>query len=275
MATIPRRSSISATASAKSAIGKRCVTIGSRSRTRSEISPTTRDEVELGRGRRSLAGEDDLGGAEPARELELVLAHAEGDDARRRMQAQKGDGQRAERPDADHADRLAGLGGRLLEAAQDDRRRLDEDAGVEGDVLGQAVHDLLGHRDELGVAARPGEPERLDALAPLRLAAAAAPAAMADDEALADDAVAHVDGLHVGPDLDDGARPLVAGDDREAHPSRVGEDAGHHLDVGPAQTGLAAVDEDVGGPHDRRRHLSVGDLVRSLDDDRPHARKLF
>ena len=206
------------------------------------------DEVELGRGRRAVAREDDLGGAELARELELLLADAEGDDPRRRVQAQEGDRQRPERADADDADRLAGLRVRLLEAAQDDRGRLDEDAGVEGDVLGQAVHDLLGHGDELGVAARPREPERLDALAPLRLAAAAAPAAMADDEALADDAVAHLHGLHVRPDLDDGARPLVAGDDREAHPPRVGEDAGHHLDVGPAQAGLAALDEDVAGP---------------------------
>ena len=128
-------------------------------------------------------------------------------------------------------------------------------------MLGQAVHDLLGHRDELGVAARPREPERLDALAPLRLAAAAAPAAMADDEAFAHDAVAHLHGLHVGADLEDGARPLVAGDDREAHPPRVGEDAGHHLDVGPAQARLAAADEDVVGPHGRRLHLSVGDRV--------------
>ena len=48
-------------------------------------------------------------------------------------------------------------------------------------------------------------------------------------------------GRHLGPDLDDGARPLVAGDDREAHPPRVGEDAGHHLDVGPAQARLAAL----------------------------------
>ena len=161
-----------------------------------------------------------------------------------------------------------GFGVRLLEAAQDDRRRLDEDAGVEGDVLGQAVHDLLGHRDELGVAARPREAERLDALAPLRLAAAAAPAAMADDEALADDAVAHLDRLHVGPDLDDGARPLVAGDDREAHPSRVGEDAGHHLDVGPAQTGLAALDEDVVRPP-RPAPAPLGRRPRGVPRRRP------
>jgi hypothetical protein len=138
-------------------------------------------------------------------------------------------------------------------------------------VLGEAVDDSLGHRDELGVAARPGEPERLDALAPVRLAAAAAPAAMADDEALADDAVADVDGLDLGADLDDGARPLVAGDDREADPPGVGEDAGHHLDVGPAQAGLAALDEDVVDPHGWRLDLPVADLVGPLDDDRLHA----
>ena len=150
------------------------------------------------------------------------------------MKPQEGDRERAERADADHADRLARSRACLLQTAQHDRRRLDEDAGVEGDVLWEAVHDLLGDGDELGVAARPREAERLDALAPVRLAAAAAPAAMADDEPLAHDAVAHLDGLHVGPDLHDRARPLVAGDDREAHPPRIGEDAGHHLDVGPA-----------------------------------------
>ena len=44
-----------------------------------------------------------------ARELELLLAHAVGDDPRRRVQPQERDRQRAERADADHADRLAGL----------------------------------------------------------------------------------------------------------------------------------------------------------------------
>ena len=168
-----------------------------------------------------------------------------------------------------------GSGSRLLEAAQDDRGGLDEHAGVEGDVLGQAVHDLLGHRDQLRVATRPREPERLDALAPVRLAAAAGPAAMADDHSLADDAVARRHRFDVRPDLDDGARPLVARDDREAHPPRVGEDAGHHLDVGPAQARLAALDEDVVGPHGRRLHLSVGDRVGSLDDDRLHAETIL
>ena len=98
---------------------------------------------------------------------------------------------------------------------------------------------------------------------------------MADDHALAHHAVADADGCHVRPDLDDGARPFVAGDDREAHPPRIGEDAGHHLDVGPAQARGAALDEDVAGPHDGRLHLSVGDRVGSLDDDRPHAETIL
>ena len=44
----------------------------------------------------------------------------------------------------------------------------------------------------------------------------AAAAVMAGDEALADDPVPDPEGLHVRPDLDDGARPLLAGDNREA-----------------------------------------------------------
>src|SRR3954465_5009585 len=90
-----------------------------------------------GGGGGAAAREDDVGGPQPARELELLLAHAEGDDPRRRVQAQQGDGQVPEAPPAHPAGRLTGLGACLLEAAQDDRRRLDEHAGIEGDVLGQ------------------------------------------------------------------------------------------------------------------------------------------
>src|SRR4029078_5457454 len=133
----------------------------------------------------------------------------------------------------------------------------------------------LGDRDELRVATGSREPERLDALAPLRLAPAARRAAMADDHALADPPVADVDGRHVRADLDDGARPLMAGDDREAHPPRVGEDAGHHLDAGPARARGAALDEDVADPRDGRLHLSIGHRVGSLDDDRPHAETIL
>ena len=43
------------------------------------------------------------------------------------------------------------------------------------------------------------------------------------------------------------------------HPPRVGEDPGHHLDVGPAQARLAAADEHVVGTDGRRLDLSVGD----------------
>ena len=149
------------------------------------------DEVELGLRRRAVAREDDLGGAEPAARARAPPR------ARRRRRSATASAARSSAiasapsvPTPITPTASPGLRARLLEAAQDDRGGLDEHAGVEGDVLGQAVHDLLGHRDELGVATRPREPERLDALAPVRLAAAAAPAAMADDQALADDAVA-------------------------------------------------------------------------------------
>jgi hypothetical protein len=117
---------------------------------------------------------------------------------------------------------------------QDDRGRLHEHAGVEGHVVGDPVHDPLGHRDERGIATRPGEAERLDSLAPLGLAGPAARTAVASDEALADDAIALAQRIDARSHPDNGARPLVAGDDRVPHPPRVGEGAGHHLDVGAA-----------------------------------------
>ena len=221
----------------------------------------------------AVAREDDLGGAERARELELLLADAVGDDPRRRVQraAARSPASRA-CPTPITPTASPGCGPRLLEAVQDDRRRLDEHAGVEGDVVGQAVHDLLGHRDELGVAARPREPERLDALAPLRLAAAAA---------------AGSDGRRSSPRRRRGrptrtdvtSAPTSTTVPAHSWPGMTGKrthrgsvnDAGHHLDVGPAQARLAAADEDVAGPHGRRLHLPVGDRVGSLDDDRLHA----
>ena len=54
------------------------------------------------------------------------------------------------------------------------------------------------------------------------------------------------------------------------NPSRVGEDAGHHLDVGPAQSGLAAGHEHVVGTDGGRVDLPVRDLMWSLDHDRLH-----
>jgi len=139
-------------------------------------------------------------------------------------------------------------------------------------VVGQKVHDSLGNRDELCIAAGTREAERLDALAPLRLAAPAAAAAVTDDEPLADDAVAHVNGLDARPGLDDGAGPFVAGNHRKAHPAGIGEDACHHLDVRSAQPRLAAPNEYLAGSDGGRRDLAIGDLVGRLDDYRPHAR---
>ena len=119
---------------------------------------------------------------------------------------------------------LARLRPRLLEAVQHDRRRLDQHAGVERDVVGQAVHDPLGNRDELGVAARSVNPS-----ASMRSHHCVSPRRHGPQRwqtimPFAHHAVAGAHGRHVGSDLDDRPRPLVAGDHREAHPARVGED---------------------------------------------------
>ena len=183
-------------------------------------------KVELGgrrptgadRRRRLGAGADGLAGAQLRGQLELFLTHPVGHDPSRRVQAQQRDCQRAECADADHADRLARLRPRLLKTMKHDRCGLDQHPGIERHVVGKPVHHMGRHRDQFRIASRAREPQSLDSLAPLRLAAATAPASVAADHALADDAVAHPHGLDVRPGLDDRARPLVSGDDRDSEP---------------------------------------------------------
>src|SRR5690348_8322914 len=107
-------------------------------------------------------------------------------------------------------------------------------------MVGERVDDPRGNCDQFGVTAGPSEPERLDPLAPMRVASAARAAAVAADQSLADDSVPGADRVDVGPDIDHGPGPLVSGDHREMNPPRVRENPGHNLDVGPAEPCLAA-----------------------------------
>ena len=241
------------TAASKSRAGKRWVTIGARSSTRSETSPTTRDHT-AGVGdaadQRHVLADEQVGGqrqgaplardpqsrtpgrpggraASPSgpRPARPAVSTTRSSSARapacRRPRGRRRWRRAAERarapPGARHRRRSAratcsassaiasepsvptpitptaspGRGRAFSRPLQDDRGRLDEHPRVEGDVVGEAVHDPRGDGHELRVAPGAREPERLDVLAPLRLAAPAAAAAMARDHALADDAIAH------------------------------------------------------------------------------------
>ena len=206
------------------------------------------DEVELalvsGRPARDV---DRLARAERARELELRLADPVGDDRRRREQLREDDRQCPERADADDPDRLPRSGTRPQQALEHDRAGLDQDGGVERDVLRQAMDDAARSDHQLAVAAAPREPELVVALAEVRVARAAPAADPAVAEALADDAVAGREIGHALPHLLDDAAPLVPGDARVAHPAPV-ELALEHLEVGAADAGQPAADEHVSRP---------------------------
>src|SRR5512133_1491068 len=126
------------------------------------------------------------------------------------MQPQQCDRERPQRSHADHSDRLARHWTGLLKTVEDNGRRLYEYARVVRHMIGQRVDELRGDGDQLRIAAGTREADRLDVLAPVRLAAAAAGAAVAGDEALAYDAVTRLNRLDGHADLKHGARPLVA-----------------------------------------------------------------
>src|SRR5262249_43638070 len=179
------------------------------------------------------------------------------------------DGDRPERADTDDADRFARLDLGALETLQDDGARLDEHGSVERHVLREPVHDPGRHDDELAVAAPAREADRVVVPAQLRLARIAARARQAGDVALAHDALA---GLEAGDSCShrvDGAAPLVAGNDGEAHPARV-EDAADDVEIRPANAGTDAASAHFAGAGRRRLDLAKRDVVRSLDDDCPH-----
>ena len=206
-----------------------------------------------------------------ARELELLVAQPVGDDRGGRAQARDADRERAHRADADDADRLGRLDPRSLERLDDARAGLDERRRLEGDVVGKRMEDARRHDHELAPAAAAREADRVVALAEMRVAGAAARAAHAADVPLADDPLARLDGRHALADRVDDAAPLVAGDDREAHPARV-ERAGRDVEVGPADAGDDAPDANLARSGRRRLDVPEGDRVRPLDDDRSHRR---
>ncbi len=125
--------------------------------------------------------------------------------------------------------------------------------------------------DVLAVAAGTGEPELVVVLAQLRVAGLAAPAAVARDHPLADDACAGSEPGDAVACLLDRAAPLVPRHEREGHPARIGQAAVENLEVGAADAGDVAADEHVARAWRRPVQLAKSDLVRPLDHDRLHA----
>jgi hypothetical protein len=102
------------------------------------------------------------------------------------------------------------------------------------------------------------EADRVVALAQVRVARAAARAAHAADVALADHALTRLDARHpVADDIDD-ATPLVARDDREAHPPRI-ERSCRDVEVSTAHTGDDAADANVARPGCRSLYVLEDD----------------
>ena len=123
--------------------------------------------------------------------------------------------------------------------------------------LGVERHHVGGrHRDVLGEAAGPVDADPLRIAAQVAAAGAAVAAVAAGDVALAGDAVADLEALHLGADLGDRADELVA--DGHRHRDRglgplvpVGD-----VEVGAADAGVVDLDEDVGRTAGRLRHVA-------------------
>jgi phosphoglycolate phosphatase-like HAD superfamily hydrolase len=208
-------------------------------------------------------------------EAQFIGPDPVGDERAGRRQPRQRHGKRAERADADYADRLARPERRALETAQHTRRRLDQHRGVERHVVRKAMHDMARHEHELAVAAGAREPELVVVLAQLGVAGLAPATAIARDHPLTDDPVAWSEVAHPLAGLLDRAAPFVTGNDLEPYPARIGEMAVHDLEVRAADTGHAAADDDVPRAWNRPVEFDVRDLVRPLDEDGLHGRSLY
>jgi hypothetical protein len=203
-------------------------------------------------------------------ELELLGPHAVGEEGSRRVQAGERDRERAERADADHADRLAGTRSAALEPTKHAGPGLHQHPCSERHAVRKAMHDVPGDGHVLAVAAAAREPDLVVVQTELRVAFLAAPAAVAGDHPLADHSIADLQVAHRLADLRDRAAPLVTRYERKAHPTRIGQPPVQHLQVGATHSGGVAPDEHFARAGSRRLELDVGDLVRPLDDDGLH-----
>ena len=129
---------------------------------------------------------------------------------------------------------------------------------------------MAGHADELAVPARPREADLVVVQAELRVALLAPPAPVARDHPLAHHPFPDLEIGDAFAELGDGAAPLVARHEREAHPARVREATVEHLEIGSAHPGDVAPDEHLARIGARCLELDQRDLVRPLDDDGLH-----
>ena len=234
-----------------------------------DVEQTADQAARLGLG--VLLGDvHDLVRAERARELELLVAEAVGDDSRGRAQPRDPDRERAHRSDSHHADGLGRLDPCTVERLHDARARLDETRSLERDVVGEGVEHARRNDDVLAPAAAAREADGVVALAEVRVARAAARALHAADVPLAHDALSELEPDDVLAERVDDAAPLVAGDDRKANPALI-QSAGRDVEVGAADTGDDAADARL--VRSGRRHHDVSECyrVRLVDDDRSHA----
>jgi hypothetical protein len=209
-------------------------------------------------------------GSQRACELELLGAHAVGEEGSRRVQAGERHRERAERADANHADGLAGTRPAALDPAKHARTGLDKDPCGERDAVRKPMHDMPGDGHVFAVAAAARESDLVVVQTELGVALLAAAAAVAGDHPLADHSIADLQVAHRLADLRDRAAPLVTRYERKAHPARIGQPPVQHLEVGATHSGGVAPDEHFARAGSRRLELDVGDLVRPLDDDGLH-----
>ena len=120
------------------------------------------------------------------------------------------------------------------------------------------MDDPRGNDHELTPTSATREADRVVALAEVRVAGAAARAAHAADVALAHHPLTRLDDRHLVADDIDDATPLVARDDREAHPPRI-ERSGRDVEVGTADAGDDAADANVARPGCRGLDVLEGD----------------
>ena len=194
-----------------------------------------------------------VGGAHPQPQLAPVRGRLHQDHAGAHGRSRRS-GAQTDGPAAEHGHRVARLGAPdgtqgVIGATE----RLHGGALLPVQLVGQPVTPVLAHLEELRGGSADGEPEVV---------------AAAVDCALAHDPVAGTEAAHLGANLDHLARPLVAGDDGEAH--RHDAIARQQVEVGVADTHLPERHEHLVRPDPRL--VDIADLrhARLREDRRLH-----
>lgn len=157
----------------------------------------------------------------------------------------------------------AGAGG----AVAADGEGLDQGRVLEGHVLGQEVHLMLGHGEVLPPAAVDGGAAGLDGAAHVAAALLALGALPAGHNQVHYHVVAHLDVLHILAHRHNNAGVLMAGDPGE---HGVGVLPQELMDVGAAHAGRLHLDQHLAVARLGHRHLTNLILLGSGNDDFLH-----